>query len=273
VFGEKALGLIVTSVDDKYFETLGIRLVQGRNLRKGDAGVAVVSAKTARNLWPEGDAIGRTFRLMNDREYQVIGIVEDVVSGAYFQGLDATHAYIPSFDGEHYLIRSALDPAAAVKELQGLCAQQGKVCDVMPLAEWAWMQGYVFTIAAGVALGLGVLAIVLTCIGLNGLVAYSVAQRTKEIGIRMALGATSTNVVRLLVSQTGRRVLLGIAAGMPLAIFPLLYLRERAKMVPVDHTLAYVLTPLFLVGVAMFAAGLPARRATRIDPSSALRHE
>jgi len=273
VIGDRAIGLNVTRVDEAYIPTVGIRLVQGRNLQKGDAGVAVVSARTARTLWPGANAIGQSFRLMDDREFGVVGVVEDVVSGFFFQGLDATHAYVPSFGEAQHLVRSPLQTGATIQELQRQCAQQDKVCEVRPIADWAWMQRQMFTIAGGIALGLGVLAILLTCIGLNGLVAYSVVQRTKEIGIRMALGATSANVVRLLVSQTGLRVLMGIAIGTPLAIFPLLYLRELASMVPVDHTPAYVLTPLFLLSVAMFAAGMPARRATRIEPSSALRHE
>lgn len=119
----------------------------------------------------------------------------------------------------------------------------------------------------------GVLALIMTCIGLYGVVAFVVVQRTREIGIRIALGAPPLSVLRTVVTGSMLRVTLGIALGIPLCIVASKIVASVFFAIKPFDPAAYVTTPLFLASVTLAAAYVPARRATRIDPMTALRRE
>jgi ABC-type antimicrobial peptide transport system permease subunit len=129
------------------------------------------------------------------------------------------------------------------------------------------------TLAAGIALAFGVLALVLATIGLYSVMAYAVSQRTREIGIRMALGAGVRSVVRLVVAQGMRMVALGLALGMVGALALTRLLASMLLGVGATDAATYAGVALLLVGVALLACYIPARRAARVDPLVALRHD
>ena len=173
------------------------------------------------------------------------------------------------------LVKSNVATHEALDALRKICADTagGLVCRPMPMTDLVWMQTYPMVIARGVATAIGAIALLLTCIGLHGLVGYAVVQRTREIGIRMALGATHLAVVRLMIGRTARQVLIGAAIGLPIAMGLILFAKSKLRLEETSHVIPFTTTPLILLLVAAGAAALPARKATKIDPASALRHE
>lgn len=286
-----AFPLGFTFVDDRYFETIGVPIVQGRGFRKADLApgstAIVVSRNTARRLWPSANPIGQTIEVIEDSpttryrkgRYEVIGIAGDVTTGFLFQGRDASAVYFPTPPGDKrdkgIVVRAAVEPAKAARALEEICAtvDPTRSCEARPLSDAAWMQTYPFTIGGGVTAGLGAIALLLTCVGLYGLIGYAVVQRTKEIGIRAALGATRRNILGLVLGQIGWRVATGVFIGLPAAVGAVLFAKTMVQMEAANQLLPFAGTPAVLLAVSMLAALLPARKATKIDPASALRHD
>jgi predicted permease len=278
-------------VDSRYFDVLGLSVRHGRNFTaqeaRSQARLVVVSEATARLLWPGNDPIGKTIEVLaaegGERfaagNYDVIGVVPDVVSGVLSGVPDRSAIYLPAAADDPrnggLLVRGRDASPAAIAGLKKICAETAGVdaCEPVTLGETAARLRFPSVAAGGVASGLGALGLVFTCIGLYGVVAFTVVQRTREIGIRIALGAPPAGVLGSLVTQAMRRVALGIAVGIPLCLAfstiagNILYLVETFDLV------AYVATPLFLAAVTLAAACVPACRATRIDPMTALRQE
>jgi len=173
------------------------------------------------------------------------------------------------------LVRSNVAVHEAIDALNKICADTagGLTCRPMPMTDILWMQSYPMVIARGVATGVGAIALLLTCIGLYGLVGYAVVQRTREIGIRMALGASRLAVVRLMIDRTARQVLIGAAIGMPTAMALILFAKSQLRIEETSHVVPFTAAPLVLLLVAAGSAALPARKATKIDPAGALRHD
>jgi predicted permease len=272
--GDRALALHYNFVDTNYFATLNIPL------RQGAPGV-VVSESTARKFWPDKNPVGQTFEIIEGHpgRYEVTGVAADVSSRMLLQGRDSTMAYftIPAETPKDtpMLVKSNVATHEAIDALQKLCAETagGLVCRPMPMTDILWMQNYPIVIARGVATTVGVIALLLTCIGLHGLVGYAVVQRTREIGIRIALGASQLAVVRLMIGRTARQVLIGAIIGLPVAMGLILFIKSKLRLEEASHVLPFTAAPLILLLVAAGAAALPARRATKIDPASALRHD
>ncbi len=288
----RALGF--NYVDDRYFRTLDIPIRSGRGFLptdlRADARVVIVSESTARELWPGANAIGQVIQAAQPHEgeryaagsYEVIGVAGDVVSGFFFQGvngIDPTSIYFPIAPGDSrdrsLLVRARGDSAPVMAGLRRTCADVDRAssCDPIALRSVAWLQVFPYVIASDVASGIGVLALVFTCIGLYGVVAFSVVERSREIGIRMALGATGMNVVRLVLRRSLWQVGGGLAVGLPVSFALSKY---TVSVVPVLRTfepVAYTVTPVLLVFIAMLASYLPARRATSVDPMVVLRDE
>lgn len=272
-------------IDEAYFDVLGLRPVRGRFFTRQEAQagapVAVVSEATARRLWPGRDPLGQVMRAAGTgAAREVVGVAPDVVSGILFVGPDPTMVYYPAAAGTRetgsVLLRARDRADAALKAaLADHCAAQQPpaLCPAMSLREMAGMQQFPFQAAAGIASGLGLLALGLTAIGLFGVVSYGVAQRTREIGIRRAIGATPGGVVRLLVREAMRRVGWGLAAGLPLAAWAAQWTRASALRIETFDPGAWAAVPLLLLGVSAVAGWIPARRAAEVDPAVALRDE
>lgn len=287
----KSMPLVYNYIDDHYFATLDTPIRQGRGFRRedlrADSRVVIVSQQTARTLWPGSNPVGQTIQVSaphpGDRyaggTYEVIGVAGDVVNGFFFQGIDRNFIYLPAATGDardrNLLVRIRGDHNAAIAVLRRTCAEidRNSSCDPGTLRQASEVQIFPFLIAGQVSTAIGVLALVLTCVGLYGVVAFSVVQRTREIGIRLALGATGVGVIGLLLRRSVRQVLIGIAFGAPICLAMAKVIVSVVWMLQSFDPLTYLAIPALLIGVAMLAAYLPARRAMAVDPMVVLRDE
>ena len=271
----------VRAVTPAYFRTLGIRLRAGREFQTHDRGaapVAVISATAAAKLWPGvANPLGR--RLKMNRPMVVVGIVDDTRAS----GLDAEvrpYLYVPfwQFAPEEFALalRSAADPAALAAAAK---SEVWRLDKDQPVTHVEVMRQLVADAVAGrrfqaVLMGLfAVFALLLAAVGIYGVVAYSVAQRTHEIGIRMALGASRADILSGVLLRTGALALAGATAGLAAAYALTPLLRSLLYGVSAVQPSLFAGSALLLIAVAILAGFLPALRAARVDPVVCLRYE
>ena len=274
-------------VGPQFLETSGARLLRGRGLDERDDAksrrVAMVNETMAGKLWPGVDAIGQRFRIGRDGNWiEVVGVVGD---GKYFMLGEAPRPYFYLPLEQEYrspitlMVRSAADPSGLTNPL----ARTLRALDPdLPVFNVRTMQAHVtdsvfglmpLRMGAMIAAIQGLIGALLAVMGLYAVVSHAVARRTREIGVRIALGARRADVVRLVVRDAMRLTAVGIAIGLcasfalGLALSRLLY-----GVRPVD-AMAYVGVTIAMLAVSAIACYLPARRATRVDPLVALRSE
>ena len=287
------------AVSPEYFEVLGIDVVNGRAFtpaeRTTDVGVAVVSETAARRLWPNRNAIGQVMRLRapesnasNDpvppRTFTVVGVARDVGGGLRVPDLFAFRGvYVPT-SREHagtsltLRVRGGPEQArqALLDHLTGVDPGLGSIITMQAMAA---MQTYVLQLVFWVAVGLAGLALVLTVSGLFSVLSYVVEQRSKDIGVRTALGATTRHVAGLVVSQSLRPVGVGLIGGGALAagVAGLLSATTAASdigsIVQVFDPLSYASSVLLIITSCLLAVSVPAFRAARLDPVATLRQD
>jgi predicted permease len=290
-------------VSPEYFSVLGIDLVSGRGFaqteRSTSAAVAVVSQSVARQLWPGLDPVGQVLRLEPDpngdtrepddppllsRTVVVVGIARDV-AGLRLAGvrLAAAGVYVPigaEAAKTSLTMRVHGDPERARRALvERLTAIDPNMGEVITLRTLATMEAYFLGIPFWLTLVLGALALLLTLSGLFSVLSYLVEQRTREIGVRMALGATSRSIGALVLSQSARPVGVGLLLGGSLtaalgaALLATPAAEQIASTVRLFDPLAYAASLLCIVAACACAALIPALRAGRIDPVAALRQD
>jgi predicted permease len=265
-------------VAPNYFETLGIPLLQGRVFSdqeaQGRTPVAVINEALAERLWPGQDPIGKRF----NRNYEVIGVIKNVrslslaeVDGPYFyKSIDPANKM-----GLQYMLRVEGAPrllAAPVREAVRQLDPQVRV-SVKTFAEVLRQELYLARRIALFAGIVGLLALLLASAGLYGVMSYVVNQRTHEIGVRMALGARSGDVLRMMIRQGMRLVAIGVALGLAGAAAVSQLIANMLFGVNALDPVAFAGVSLFLAALALWACYLPARRATKVDPLVALRHD
>ncbi len=270
-------------VGPAFFQTMRIPVKQGRTFSKQDSGgapkVAVVDETFARTFFPNGDAIGQSITYKGDGAYQIIGIVGAVKNGnlardprpmQYFSSLQIPSPYM------NVIVRTSSDP------LQLVSAVQARVRELDPNLPVYWIATMEELLANSliqrrlVMVLLALLAgfaLMLSAVGIYGVVSYAVSQRTAEIGIRMALGARAADVHRMLLHQALGPVVAGLAIGLPAAAAATRLLASLLYQVRATDSLTFLMVPAILLVVALAAIHLPARRATRIDPMIALRYD
>jgi putative ABC transport system permease protein len=277
----------ITVASSRYFETMGISILRGRAPSEIDQpntpSVVVINETMAKRFWPDQDAIGKRFKFFGQDFFnQVVGIAKD--SKYNFVGEDpipyiyqaTTQVYQPTVS----LIVKAQNPSAVLGTLRGEIQQLDRnlpLTSVFTLNDIFDQSLWAPRMAASLLLIFAGLSLLLAVIGIYGVMAYAVNQRTREIGIRMALGASRSEVLRMVVLQGLRLTVLGLVVGLgaALAATRLVSAALGNLLVNVNPTdlLTFVVVPLVLAAAALGASYIPALRATRIDPMVALRYE
>jgi predicted permease len=272
-------------VGPNYFKTMETPLLRGRDFveadRKGSPGVVVLNEKLAATLWPGEDALGKRVSVSGPEGpfLEVIGVARD---GKYRSLGEAPHPYIyqpllQSYDPKMTLVvRTTGEPQSVVtavrEQIRELDANL-PVADVKTLRDQLDLSLFPSRLAAWTLGGFGVLALLLAAIGIYGVVSYSVAQRTREIGVRMALGAREKDVLGLVLGEGLFVIGVGLALGLLLAAAATRVIAGFLYGVGATDPLTFAGVPLLLGLVALVASYIPARRATEVDPLVALRHE
>ena len=272
-------------VGPNYFKTMGTALLRGRDFteadRKGAPGVVVINETLAANLWPNENALGKRVSVSGPEGpfLEVVGVARD---GKYRSLGETPHPYIyqpvlQSYDPKMTLVvRTTGEPqtvVASVREQIRALDSNLPITNVKTLRDQVDLSLFPSRVAAWTLGGFGVLALLLAAIGIYGVVSYSVAQRTREIGVRRALGAKESDVLRLVLGEGFFVIALGLAFGLLLAFAATRVIAGFLYGVAPTDPLTFVGVPLLLGLVAFVACYIPARRATRVDPLVALRYE
>jgi putative ABC transport system permease protein len=276
------------AVSPDYFRVMEIPLLRGRFFNdhdtvrpNGHRDVAIINQRLAQRMWPNGDAIGK--RLNCDEEdnacAEIVGIVGDVKHNSVTDefGYDLYYSCYQSYSKQnHFIARTQGDPlsiAPAIKQAIWEVAPDTGIFNVMPVATLSantvWqrrLSGMLFGIFSAVAL-------VLAAAGIYGVMAYFVAQRTQEIGVRLALGAQRRDVLKLVLRKGMALAVIGLTLGVAGAIALTRFMRTLLFEVTPTDPLTFCAVALCLVVVALVACYVPARRATKVDPLVALRYE
>jgi len=266
-----------------FFRTMGIPLVRGRDFTDADNSITtpatVVSQTTAKRFWGDDDPIGRTLhRAADNRVFTVIGVVGDIRSTTLNQESPAIYysAAARVWPLMDVVVRADGDPQALVPALR----QKVHELDAqLPLANIRTMDEWLSNTAAQPRLNAQLLAVfagvalLIAAIGIYGVLAYSVNQRTREIGLRMALGAPRSGVLRLVVGEGMLVGVVGIAIGLVAALALSATLASLLFGVPAHDPATFAGVAVVLMLVASVACVIPARRASRVDPLIALREE
>lgn len=283
-------GANVRSVTSQYFQSIKIPLLKGRYFteqdKRGGVGAAIINQTLAQQYFPNEEPIGKYISNIganqNDGDperWEIVGVIGDVHHSSLTKGA-TPELYLPyqqnSWGWGNFLVRTTADPVALAQRFRDqirIGDRSVAITAVRPLSEAisdTVAQPRFYTFLFGIFGGLGLL---LSITGVYGLISYTVAQRTQEIGIRMALGATAKNVVLLVLWQglilavVGAIVGLGISFAMSRLISSLLF-----GIKPTD-IVSFGLATIVLLGAALLASYIPARRVTKVDPLEALRYE
>jgi len=276
----------MNAVSPDYFATMGTRLLRGRAFTESDAAaaprVAVVGEAMAKVLWPGQDALGQCMRIGSDTLpcTTVVGIAEDIKSQRLESNAGFFYYYVPTAQvrpNQGGLFVRTGGRATALQEtvrrrLQRLMPGDSYVT-VTPLSDVLGSQTQSWRLGATMFTVFGALALALAAIGLYSVIAYSVAQRTQEMGVRIALGAEMRDVVGLVLAEGMRLALVGIALGGAIALAASGWVKPLLFHVSPRDPLVYTLVAAALMAVAVVASLIPARRAARVDPMRALRTE
>jgi predicted permease len=276
------------TVDPNYFELMGIPIVRGSSFAPAELSTgtihAIVNQTMARKFWPAEDAIGKTLWLGceggDPKPATVIGIARDAKYHALNEEPQPLY-YIsrrqePGNGFYALVIRTAGDPRQWIKPVLDLVQRSGgelRIYDSDTLEHAVALSLWEVKWQASLLGALGLLAIVLAAIGVYGVVACSVSQRTREIGVRMALGAVPLDVQWMVLAHGLRITAIGIAAGLLLSAATVRLLRGFLYGLSPFDPVAFVAASLAWIAIAMLASWYPARRATRVDPMTALNYE
>ena len=285
-------------VSPEYFKTFSLPITRGRSFTDEEvnrnAPVIVISEATARRFWPGEDPLGKHFGVaagaqqsqsdvsdkaaVSYRDYEVIGLARDARS-RWVWDQDETFLYVPlapaSVSAQYLIVRTAGDPATVMNTVRGMATtidpllrvsvrriEDSFAFQMVPFRAVAWLSGV-----------LGLLALLLASVGLYGVMSFAVSQRTREVGIRVALGARAEDVIRMFLLQGMRLTLVGVICGLAGGtLISRLFASVLIDLSSLDPV-TFVSVSIFLSTVALLAILIPARRATKVDPLVALRYE
>jgi macrolide transport system ATP-binding/permease protein len=287
--GANAPSAMVGSVGPKYFETMGTQLLEGREFSEQDKqkseSVAIVNETFVRRLVPDAksslDAVGRRFSFDGSQGpfLRIVGIARD---GKYFNIAEDPRSFVWKPLSQSYsasgilIVRTVGDPQSMIPAVRNEVHSLDPnlpIFDVKTLTEHMRLALFPARVAAAVLGIFGFVALMLAAIGIYGVTSYSVAQRTREIGIRMALGAQLGDVLRLILTHGVKLTVLGVSFGVVGAYLATRAITSVLYGVSATDPLTFVFVSLVLTAVALVACYWPARRATKVDPLVALRYE
>jgi putative ABC transport system permease protein len=276
-------------ISANYFEAMGIRLIAGRAFSEAEMTdtppVTVINELMARNLWPGENPIGKRLRQGNAESQaawrEVVGVVADVkLNGVVMEG--PLQIFLPlaqrNSSNVGLVVRTTGDPLAAAAAVERTIHALDKDLPVKSRSMDQIMGNAIARerLALTLLAGLALLALLLAGVGIYGVMSYAVAQRTHELGIRLALGARTSDMLRLVVRQGMRLAAAGVILGLAVALTLAKLMTSFSALlygVKATDPMTLVLIALLLLTVALVACWLPARRATKVDPLIALRHE
>ena len=280
------------AVGPGYFAALGLPILEGRGIGEQDTAtspkVAVINETMARKLFPGGAAVGKRFGMgdsTDPKDIEVIGVVRDAKYLSLSEGPQAL-AYYPytQYKPEwgiglylsHFNVRCSGDPkfvASAIRQTFAEINSNLPIVSVETLAQRVDDSVVYPRLVAELSGFFGILAVLLACIGIYGVMSFAVNRRTNEIGIRMALGAAQTDVVRMVMREVVALVAIGVAIGVPAALASDRWAASLLFGLKPSDPFTLASATVLLLGVAALAGYLPARRAASVDPMVALRHE
>ncbi|MDQ2855868.1 MAG: ABC transporter permease, partial [Acidobacteriota bacterium] len=279
---DAVVAIEILTVAPRFFETTGLPLLRGRDFRRLDgeksAAVAIVNETMAKKFWPQKDAVGQSFS-DGQTAYEVVGVARDTKYRNLREAprntmyLPLAQSYSPNMT---LLVRTAGDPAGVAPVIQSrLHAIEPAltVFNIRTIYEHVGRSIYIERMESLLLTFFGLLALVLTAVGIYGVVAYSVAQRTREVGIRMALGAQKKDVLKLVLVKGLKLVAWGTGLGLIGCYWLSRLISNQLYGVSANDPATLVTVTALLAAVALLASYIPARRATRVNPLVALRYE
>jgi putative ABC transport system permease protein len=273
------------TIDSGYLQTMGIPLLAGRNFSDSDGPdsqrVILVDQFMARKYWPNGDPIGSKMRQMDSKDtFTIVGVVGSVKTGDLAEQNPVGQVYFHykqrTPDNMHVVLRGETDKTPLTNALRGVLAQidpEVALFDTKTMPERMATSLLNRRAAMVLCLIFAGLALLLAAIGIYGVLAYSVAQRTREIGIRMALGANARDVLRMILGQGAKVTGIGLVIGAAGAFLGARAMASLLFNVKPHDPLVFFAMGALLAAVALVASFIPSLRAVWIHPSEALRHD
>jgi putative ABC transport system permease protein len=277
-----------TMVSPGYFSAVGTPILRGRSFRDSDTAtsmpVAVISTALAKKYWPGQDPIGKQIapRSLAFPLETIVGVATDVKRLSLRESpppemyVPYTQKVWPSLETMGVVLRTTQDPAAipaSVREAVHAVDPDLPVADIKTMNDLVSESMAQPRFAVLLLGAFGGLALLLAAVGMYGVISYSVAQRTQEIGIRMALGARRGSILQMVLAQGGRLVCAGVGIGLMVAMAVTRVMKSFLFGVPATDPVTFAAVAVLLVLVALAACCVPARRAMKVDPTVALRHE
>jgi predicted permease len=283
------LSTLLNRVGPRYFETMGISVLRGRPINADDSAtsrkVVVVNQALANHFFPQGDAIGHRFRVADPSvkgEWEIVGVVGDAKYNGPREDQQRM-SYLPVMqltedDNSAYWlqVQTAPDPALVASAVRGALAEIDPnlpVLDVRTISEQIDLRMDNERFISQLSSFFSLLALLLACIGLYGVMNYDIARRTNEIGVRMALGAQTKGVLWLVLKESIMLLAIGLAVGVPAALASTRLLQSQLFGLRSYDPVTFATAVVSVAVVALVAAYVPALRAARVDPMVALRYE
>ena len=275
-------------IDPAYFETMRLPLLEGRTFKDSDnetaPPVGIVNQTMAKRFWPNEDPIGKrfSFKSATGPFVEIVGLARDGQTMWMLSQDPQPYFYIPLAQNfRSFLslqVRTSVPPESLIT---GVLAEIHRLAPDLPILNVGTMQQaihglgglFIFSLAASLAGVMGLLGLTLATVGVYGVVSFAAAQRTREIGIRMALGAARRDILTVIVRQGLQLTLIGMATGLVAAFGLSRLLRSLLFGVKPGDPETFIAVSLLLVTVALLASFIPAHRATKVDPMVALRYE
>jgi predicted permease len=278
------MAVLFNQIDAQFFATFGTALLSGREFGQADTPespkVAIVNNSLARYFFGEDNPIGKRITLEDYKDLEIVGVVADTKYRDLKEAPPKT-AYVPysqypNTEQRILAVRATGDAAAIVAAIRREVRSLDPNLPIYGIKTFAEQINESISRERLVALLsslFGLFALLLAALGLYGVVAYAVTRRTREIGIRLALGAQPASVLRLVLRETLLLALIGICIGLPAALFSTRLIKDLLfELVPNDPFII-TMASFVMISIAIIAGYLPARRAARVDPMEALRHE